>query len=81
VIPLRSRGHFVAALIATGIAGALLAGSVAVLVDALDRPLAVAGFTAAMGGVLLYLAFRAARLGRAARAREREQDSTRSDRG
>jgi hypothetical protein len=73
---LPSRGHFVAALISAGIGIALVSGSVAVLLGGLDRSLAVAAFTAVMGGVMVYIALRAARLGRAARARERREEDS-----
>jgi hypothetical protein len=66
-----SRGHFVAAAIVAVIALGFLAVAVAVVVDAWDRPVALAAFWFALAATGAYLAFRAFRLGRAARARER----------
>jgi hypothetical protein len=74
-----SRGHFVAAAIVSVIALGFLAVAVAVIIDAWDRPVALAAFWFALAATLAYLALRAFRLGRAARARERSESEPPAD--
>jgi hypothetical protein len=74
-----SRGHFVAAAIVAVIALGFLALAVAVIIDAWDRPIALATFWLALAPTGAYLALRAFRLGRAARAREQNESESPAD--
>jgi hypothetical protein len=74
-----ARGHFVAAAIVALIALGFLVPAVVVIIDAWERPVALAALWLALAATGAYLAFRAFRLGRAARARELSESDPPAD--